>query len=134
MYSVNDRLVELRKVLSLSQEEFGKELGLSRSVIKNIEYHITAPKPAFLDLVIKTYNVNRVWLETGEGEMFETMSPDLELSYELGKIMGGDPEDSFRKRFIAALVQLDPDDWKVIESFCHKIVDARQNENKKEDE
>ena len=34
---MNERITELRKTLSLSMEEFGKKLGVTRSSISNIE-------------------------------------------------------------------------------------------------
>lgn len=72
---MNNRIKDLRTALGLSREAFGESLGGSGSVIKNLEYEKTTPKPAFLNLICQTYNVNPQWLETGEGEMFlETIS------------------------------------------------------------
>lgn len=72
---MNDRIKQLRTTLGLSREAFGESLGGSGSVIKNLEYEKTTPKPAFVKLICQTYNVNPLWLETGEGEMFlETTS------------------------------------------------------------
>ena len=69
-FEVNDRINSLRKHLGLSQTAFGQALGVGIGVIKNIEYKFTEPKPEFLALVCKTYNVDPYWLETGDGEMF----------------------------------------------------------------
>lgn len=72
---INERIRMLREHLSLSQEEFGKQLGVSRSVIKNIDYKKTKPKELFLDLLCSTFKVSRKWLETGTGDMF-TAAPE----------------------------------------------------------
>ena len=69
-FEVNDRIYSLRKHLGLSQTAFGQALGVGIGVIKNIEYQVTEPKPEFLALVCKVYNVDPYWLETGAGEMF----------------------------------------------------------------
>lgn len=69
-FEVNERIYSLRKSLGLSQTAFGQALGVGIGVIKNIEYKITDPKPDFLSLICKVYNVDPDWLETGEGEMF----------------------------------------------------------------
>ena len=72
---MNERIKQLRTALGLSRETFGGSLGSSGSVIKNLEYEKTTPKPAFVKLICQTYNVNPLWLETGEGEIFlETTS------------------------------------------------------------
>lgn len=38
MYEVNERVLELREKLKLTRKEFGEKIGVSDSVIKNIDY------------------------------------------------------------------------------------------------
>ncbi len=66
--TINERIRELRENLKISQTEFAERLGSGRGIIKNIEEGRTIPKPQLLDLIARVYNVNRTWLETGEGE------------------------------------------------------------------
>ena len=68
---MSNRLKTVRETLDLSQREFGEKLGVSRDVISNIEYGRVQPKELFLQHVCQLYKVNRHWLETGEGEMFD---------------------------------------------------------------
>lgn len=65
-----NRIKEVRKCLNLSQESFGKRLGVSRSVINNLERNITGLKEPLFELFCKTFNVNPDWLLTGNGDMF----------------------------------------------------------------
>lgn len=68
---MNDRIKELRKSLSLSQEDFAKKLGLkSRGKIANIEFGKIDVDADFASLICKQFNVNEKWLRTGEGNMF----------------------------------------------------------------
>ncbi len=76
---MSNRIKALRKELNLSQREFGEKLGVSRDVISNIEYGRVLPKERFLQHVCQLYGVNKRWLETGQGEMFETIPPDDKL-------------------------------------------------------
>lgn len=76
MHEINTRIVELRQELKLSRRAFGAPLAASDSVIKNLENNITDPKPQFIDLICRTYNFNRTWLETGEGEIFTSLDDD----------------------------------------------------------
>lgn len=85
-----ERVRELRKNhLKLSQETFGARLGVSRSVIKNMELDVLArpeQKEPLYRLICKTFNVSYDWLTAGQGEMYtETKETFLEkLSSEYG--------------------------------------------------
>jgi len=81
----------VRKALKLSQREFGERLGVSRDVIGNIEYGRVPPKALFLLHLCQQYKVNRHWLDTGEGEMFDRGQPD-KLSEALGIFKSLRPE------------------------------------------
>lgn len=69
---LNKRIKDVRQTLKLSQREFGAKLGVSRDVISNIEYNRVQPKKLLLKHICQLYNVNEHWLETGEGEMFNS--------------------------------------------------------------
>lgn len=70
MNTINDRILLLRETLGLSRKAFGEKIGVSDSVIKNIDYNVTEPKPLLIQQICKVYNVDPDWLETGEGDMF----------------------------------------------------------------
>ena len=69
MSEINKNLLQLRKSIKLNQTEFGCKLGVSRSVIQNLEGNKTSPSNEFIDLVCRIYSVNKEWLETGTGDM-----------------------------------------------------------------
>lgn len=131
MKEINSRIYDLRKHLGLSRRAFGEPLAASDSVIKNIENDSTDPKPAFIELICRTYNVNEQWLKTGEGEVFQEKSLDDEIIDAFGKLMMDDSND-FIKQFVVALAKLGPEEWKAIEKFAYSIVENRK-ETKKED-
>ena len=70
------RIRAVRKALKLSQREFGERLGVSRDVISNIEYGRVLPKELLLRHICQLYHVNPLWLENGEGEMFDDAASD----------------------------------------------------------
>lgn len=121
MTTINERFREIRLALGsdkkISQEAFAKEIGLSRSELKNIEYGKTVPKDFTISLVCEKFGVNEIWLRYGEGEMFRKMTRNEEIAKFVGEIMADEPE-SFRKRFISALSQLNTEEWKVIEKMA----------------
>ena len=74
--SVAQRIKQIRNELKLSQSAFGKTLGVSKDVIVNIELERVPVKELMLKLICKTFNVNPLWLEKGEGDMFLDI-PDM---------------------------------------------------------
>ena len=117
----------MRKSTKLSQTEFGKRLGVSRDVIANLELGRAELPETLLKLMCNEFGASRIWLETGDGEMFEKKTFDEELAFLLGDMLG-DPDGDFKKRFIAALIQLDNAAWDEIERFCRSIIDDRKKE------
>ena len=87
---IYERIKELRKQhLKLSQEQFGEQLGVSRTVIKNIELGALArpeQKEPLYRLICETFHVNYKWLTSGDGEMFATTKRSFveKLSEEYG--------------------------------------------------
>lgn len=131
-YEINSRILKLRKNLKLSQTEFGKSIGVSRGVINNIDLNLVdvSTKPLLVDQICKEYNVNRIWLETGEGEMFEDISRDEEIALRVGQILSED-DDSFKKQLIGVLTALDDDEWELLRKMAAKLLEVQ---NKKEGE
>ena len=72
---IYDRIRDLRKNhLHLTQEAFAERLGVSRSVIKNIELNALArpdQKLSLIKLMCKEFSVREDWLLNGNGPMFE---------------------------------------------------------------
>lgn len=108
--TINERIRELRERLNISQTEFAENLGSGRGIIKNIEEGRTLPKPQLIDLIARVFNVNRTWLETGEGEMFVEMSRAEKIGRFVADVLEDEP-DSFRRKLIDILIELDEDGW-----------------------
>ena len=125
--SINDRIKEVRKYLKMNQTEFGKSLSVSRGVINNYDNGITPPSKIFIDNLCRTYKVNVIWLETGEGEMFQTPSVDEELAVFAGKIIASG--DEFKKQVFFALSQMDDAAWDAFQIFYKAMKDAEKKEN-----
>lgn len=116
---MNNRVKEVRKALDLSQEEFGKKLGVSRGVVVNVELNRAEIKPLFIDHLCSIFNVNRMWLLNGNGSMFveteKTLISQLSDEYSL---------DVLDRKMIESYVNLDSGKRKVIKEYLRSIVDA----------
>ena len=112
-----ERLRTLRKELNLSQPKFGEKLGVSKSVIVNLELNRVELKEMMLNLICKTFNVNPLWLTEGQGEMFlgvtESLLDDLAIEYELTDV---------EKKIVSNFVKLPPGERKQIIELIKKII------------
>lgn len=123
MDEFKDRLKALRKTLKLSQTEFGKRLGMGIGVICNFEYGNTTPNELQLDLICRTYGCDRIWLETGEGEMFREPTIDEQIAGFVGDVLS-DKGDAFQKRVMRILASLGPEGWKALSDFLDAVEKA----------
>lgn len=78
---MHERLKLVRKTLGLKQRDVADRLGMTTSAVGNWETGRDAIPDARLYQFCNEFNVNRTWLETGEGEMFtkerlEPQNPD----------------------------------------------------------
>lgn len=125
MSELKDRIKCLRNNLKLSQTEFGESLGAGIGAIKNLEAGITTLKPAMADLICRLYNVDPVWLETGEGEMFRKLSRQEQIAAFVGKALADDSDD-FRSQLISILAALDDVGWYKLEEAAKTIKEAEE--------
>lgn len=114
---MNARIKEVRKSLGLSQEEFGRRLGVTRGAITNIEFNKVEPKPFFIELLCREFHVSYDWLITGEGEMFEdlpeTAIDELANAYQL---------DDMDKKIVSAYLALNEQERETIKKYINSIL------------
>ena len=75
---MNERIIEIRKHLNMTQAQFGAEIGATRGMIAKYETGLVVPDKTMLLLICEKFNVNESWLETGEGVPYkEGLIPSL---------------------------------------------------------
>lgn len=119
---MNERIKQIRLALGLSQDEFGRRLGVTRGAITNIELHKVEPKPLFVDLVCREFSVNKDWLETGVGEMFSPKTRNEELFEFAARVAEGDPR-SIQSQLLAVMARLTDDQWEVLAQVAKELVE-----------
>lgn len=110
---INERIQEVRKYFDMSRRVFGEKLGVTESVIVNIEYdRLKRPeqKEPIYKLICEKFGVDEHWLKTGEGDMFESLSREEAIAAFIGDVLR-DKEDTFKKRYIEMLSNLDEKGW-----------------------
>ena len=81
-YTINQRVVKIRKTMGYTQEKFADPLKLSRSFQGGIEKNHRKVNERLIKMICVTYGVCETWLKTGKGEMF-----DLEKDPRLERII-----------------------------------------------
>lgn len=74
--TTNTRIKQLRRALDLTQEAFGKRIGVKRNTIATYELGRNRPIDSVVSLICREFHVNEEWLRTGEGEMFQPAPRD----------------------------------------------------------
>lgn len=116
---MRDRIKKVRKHFDLTQTEFGNRLGLKGNTITNYETGLRIPSETVIVAICREFNVNRKWLETGEGEMFLAKESDT-----LKKISARyNGSDTFRA-VLDAYVQLNPTEQDAIERYIDLLAQA----------
>lgn len=120
MDSVFERIKIVRKSVGLTQQAFAEKLGLKQNTVATYEMGKTSPSERTLADICRVFNVDPVWLETGEGEMFRTETVDSELTRLVGELMADKP-GSFKQRVVAALLRCSDDEWGVFRRVLSEI-------------
>lgn len=113
---MKDRLVQLRKELGYTQNEFANIIGIAQSTIGGYESGKRIPTDYAINNICKTFNINEQWLRFGKGSMFITMSADEEIANFLVRVQTKD-DDSYIKRYILALSKLSEEEWSLLEKM-----------------
>ena len=123
---MKERIKAVRKAVHKSQTDFGKSVSVSLSAVQKWESGENEISDAVIALICRTYNINEVWLRTGEGEMFTTCTREDELAAFFGDLLS-DRSTDFQRRFVSVLARLSADDWKAIERKAHELMDERKD-------
>lgn len=114
--TVGERIKKVRRALDLTQQVFADRLGMKQNTIATYEMNRTNPSDPAIKSICREFNVNEVWLRTGEGEMF-TNAPnsaieELVVDYYL---------DAFDEALIREYLFLSPNQRKMIRTFFYRV-------------
>ena len=123
--------VRLEKVITnagKTKSAFAAILNVSPAFITQLCNGSKSPSERTIIDICNKFDINRDWLENGEGEMQTPVSRDTAIAAFMGDVMRGENED-FRRRLVAALSKLSVEEWELLEKVALKLAD----ENKKSD-
>ena len=122
MGDINSRFKELRLECKKSQEEWGKILGITKSVVSDVERGKRKVTEQHL-IMLNNWNerpVNIEWLRTGKGGMFKSLDKNNDIA-RLTKNLFKTETDSFKYRLMMVLSKLNEDEWELLEDIAIRI-------------
>lgn len=122
---MNNRLKTIRLESGLSQEDFGKRIGIeSRAHISMLENGKRTLTDRIINDICREFNINELWLRTGDGNMRSVLEGEDRFALNVAKIQNTDNETIIR--WINAIAETKPELLKEIESFFMKILDIKK--------
>jgi len=76
--TANERIKEVRQALNKSQREFAQAIYVSHGYLSEVETGHKEVKERLIHYVSSAFSVNKEWLLTGKGRMFNT-TPEKKL-------------------------------------------------------
>lgn len=121
-----ERIKEVRNTLGLTLEKFGDRLGVTKVAISNIEKGNRNLTEQMTKAICREFNVDYMWLTTGDGEMF--IDNDDDFIERIDRIMAG--EDEARKNLFKFMLELSDDDIAALDRLMKKAIKFTQDKEK----
>lgn len=121
-----ERIREARNTLGLTLEKFGDRLGVTKVAISNIEKGNRNLTEQMTKAICREFNVDYMWLTTGDGEMF--IDNDDDFIERIDRIMAG--EDEARKNLFKFMLELSDDDIAALDRLMKKAIKFTQDKEK----
>jgi transcriptional regulator with XRE-family HTH domain len=123
-----ERIREVRKALGLTLEKFGEKIGMKKNSVSQLENGKNSVTEQVVKAICREYNVDYMWLTTGDGEMF--IDTDDDFIERIDRIMAG--EDEARKNLFKFMLELSDDDIAALDRLMKKAIEFTQNNKEKD--
>lgn len=129
MGTISERIAFLIKDQHETRTSFAEKINLSQPFVSGLCSGAKQPSDRTISDICRVFGVSEAWLRDGVGEMYVRRSANEELAILVNDLMS-DADESFRKRFVTALLELPPDLWSAFEKF---VKDLAQKESTADD-
>ena len=123
-----ERIREVRKALGLTLEKFGEKIGMKKNSVSQLENGKNSVTEQVVKAICREYNVDYMWLTTGDGEMF--IDTDDDFIERIDRIMAG--EDEARKSLFKLMLELSDEDIAALDRLMKKAIEFTQNNKEKD--
>ena len=127
--TINDRIKQVRKTLTLTQIAFGEKICMSQGRLTAVEANKGNVTERTIKLVCSEFNVSEHWLRTGEGEMFLKLSRDDEIAAYVGRVLK-DESAFYQQKLLHILTKLSPEQLTILEKYADFLLENGKKEQK----
>lgn len=119
--TLSDRIKTVVKASKLNQTQFAAKVSISQQFLSQICNGRKTPSDRTITDICREFNVNEIWLRTGEGEPFQQESRQEEIMKFAAQTIKG--SDEFRKQFVSMLAKMTADDWVALGALFSKYAE-----------
>lgn len=120
MQTIGDRISIIIKRSGLTKTKFAEQLHLSQQFISSLCSGAKQPSDRTIADICREFNVSEAWLRDGVGEIEVKRTMNQELALMVNDLMT-EADESYRKRFVAALLELPTEFWPELENFLKNL-------------
>lgn len=121
-----NRFKAVRQSLKMKQGDFAKELVISQGHASDIENHRKNVSDRLIEIMVLKFNISEEWMRHGTGDMFIRRTRTEKITDFAADILK-DEEESFRRRLIEALADLEIEEWELLEKIAEKASKKRKS-------
>lgn len=123
-----ERIKYLRKhLLVITQEEFSKQIHISRSNLGSIETGRVSLTDRVITDICEAFSVNEQWIKTGTGEAFKESLPEDEFSHAAASI--AKENDVFAIETLKTYFSLDSASKTAVKNFILQLAEKIKKED-----
>lgn len=119
------RIKTIRKNAGVTQAEFAEALGLSRSMISQVEAGMQVFSDRSIRDICRIYGVDEIWLRTGSGDPYSPKTRNDLIAEFLNDVMSEEPA-SVRRRWVEAFAALPPAAWELFDQLAVEYVQKKE--------
>ena len=120
------RIIELRKLLNLTQSEFADKLGLSRNYIWMLENGGRTPSDRTISDICRIFDIQEDWLRHGLEPMRAERSKEEEIAEMVGSALRGSSD--FKKAVVQMICSRSDEELKAQEAALRAVYDNIKKE------
>lgn len=124
MQTINDRIGIILDKSGKTKTAFGESLKVSQQYISKL-IRTGNPSDLLISDICEKYNISEKWLRTGEGDMYIHRTRSEKIADFAADLLK-EEEESFKRRLIEALADLDVEEWEILEKISEKAAKKRK--------
>ncbi len=116
---LSERISEIVASSKLSKTKFAEKINISQPYLSQLCAGVKTPSDRTITDICREFNVNEVWLRTGEGDPFQAETRQEQIMKFAVQTIKGSNE--FRKQYVSMLAKLDAEDWETLAKIYKKL-------------